>query len=226
MAESSSARGGALRLTVLGLLTGPARGFFPLGPSPAVRASVALQRQLVEGYGRPLAEGARAEVDDLIEELRAARVRFDPRVLSDGLWYVAYMAGPQPRWKLGRTQLAGQRYQLREGRTTNYAEIVGSALCLVVEADLRALDGASSCPKDFELAVTSASVRFGTLGALTVPIRGRGRARLLFGDERLRIFLSPKESESGWEQDGLVVCQLPGLALFGEEWRQTAALDQ
>jgi hypothetical protein len=113
---------------------------------------------------------------------------------------------------------------LAQGRTTNrYADVAGSALCLVAQADLRALDGASSCPKDFELEVTSASVRFGTFG-VSVPIRGHGRARLLYGDERLRLFLSPKESESGWEQDGLVVCQIPGPALFGEEWRQPAAL--
>ena len=34
-------------------------------------------------------------------------------------------------------------------------------------------------------------------------------AKLLYQDENLRVFESPKESESAWEQEGLIVVQMP-----------------
>jgi hypothetical protein len=38
-------------------------------------------------------------------------------------------------------------------------------------------------------------------------------AKLLYQDGNLRLFESPKESESAWEQEGLIVCQMPLASL-------------
>ena len=42
-----------------------------------------------------------------------------------------------------------------------------------------------------------------------LPIQGKGVAKLLYQDANLRVFESPKESESAWEEEGLLVVQMP-----------------
>jgi hypothetical protein len=192
---------------------------------PVGRASKELKSTLLKGFGNRLADGERARVDGLITELRDARVRWDPRVLDRGLWCVAYMSGTQPRWSVGGRNLAGQQYELSRGLTTNYAEVLGPSVSLIARADLREANSRQPCcPKDFALEVTSAAVQLSGL-TLRVPIRGRGVARLLYGDEGVRIFISPAESESGWEEDGLIVCQMPAQLLLGDaNWTPPAAL--
>lgn len=59
----------------------------------------------------------------------------------------------------------------------------------------------------------NADISSGTLnlfGArVPLPIKGKGVAKLLYQDSNLRVFESPKESESEWEQEGLIVVQMP-----------------
>ena len=43
---------------------------------------------------------------------------------------------------------------------------------------------------------------------LDLPIRGPGRLRVLYLDDRLRLFLSPTDSPDGWEAAGLLVVQM------------------
>lgn len=194
------------------------------GASPTARTSAELRSRLIAGYGQRLSPDETAAVGDLVAQLANSRARFDSRALEGGLWCVAWMSGPRPRWSLGGTQVAGQRYDLDGGVTTNYAELLGGAVSLVAEAELNEADrSVRTCPKDFELLVTSAAVML-PIGSLILPIRGRGIARLLYGDAGIRLLASPKESESGWEGSGLVVAQLPARDLLGQDWQAPAVL--
>ncbi|KAG8461307.1 hypothetical protein KFE25_010494 [Diacronema lutheri] len=197
-----------------------------LGASPASRASAELQRRLIDGYARSGVQREKPEIDRLVAQLASASVRFDRRALDGELWCVAWMSGPRPRWSVGRAQqVAGQRYDLTRGAATNYAELFGRALSIVADADLCEADArVLRCPKDFELQVSSARILLGPSISLGVPIRGRGVARLLYADARVRLFVSPSESQSQWEANGLIIAQVPARALFGEGWEQPAAL--
>lgn len=64
------------------------------------------------------------------------------------------------------------------------------------------------CPADFTVTVTNAS--FVVLGnRLDVPIAGTGYLRVLYADENLRIFVSPKSTtDDRWEKAGLTVAQV------------------
>lgn len=134
--------------------------------------------------------------------------------------------------------IQGQQYRYRddERSVVNYAEILGKSFHLraygTYEKDdgnkeeqnatspfddvLAFLGGGVSsstsnliqCPADFTVTVTNAS--FVVLGnRLDVPIAGTGYLRVLYADENLRIFVSPKSTtDDRWEKAGLTVAQV------------------
>ena len=140
--------------------------------------------------------------------------------------------------------IQGQQYRYRddERSVVNYAEILGKAFHLRAygtyengdnEEEQNAtspfgnfvafLGGGVSpssskliqCPADFTVTVTNAS--FVVLGnRLDVPIAGTGYLRVLYADENLRIFVSPKSTtDDRWEKAGLTVAQV-NIALMDE----------
>ena len=64
------------------------------------------------------------------------------------------------------------------------------------------------CPADFTVTVTKGS--FFLFGQrLDIPISGTGYLRVLYADENLRIFVSPKSTtDDRWEKAGLTVAQI------------------
>ena len=134
--------------------------------------------------------------------------------------------------------IQGQQYRYRddERSVVNYAEILGKAFHLRAYGTYEKDDGnkeeedASSpfdnvlaflgggissstsnliqCPADFTVTVTNAS--FVVLGnRLDIPISGTGYLRVLYADEQLRIFVSPKSTtDDRWEKAGLAVAQV------------------
>lgn len=194
-------------------------------------ASQTLRTRLVDGYSRSGATGwtsaERAEIDSLIAQLAGARARYNERALRGGLWTVAYTSGERPRWQRdGSSNLAGQLYDLDNGRAVNYAEALGGRVRLVARGEVsEAEPSVKRCPKDFEVLITSASIQLGGLPRLTLPIRGPGRARVLYGDEGVRIFVAPNESPGRWEAEGLVVCQMPAATLLGASWTPPSELE-
>jgi len=134
--------------------------------------------------------------------------------------------------------IQGQQYRYRddERSVVNYAEILGKAFHLraygTYEKDdgnkeeedapspfdnvLAFLGGGISsstsnliqCPADFTVKVTKGT--FCLLGKqLDIPISGTGYLRVLYADEQLRIFVSPKSTtDDRWEKAGLMVAQV------------------
>lgn len=72
------------------------------------------------------------------------------------------------------------------------------------------------CPADFTVTVTKGS--FFLLGRrFDIPIAGTGYLRVLYADENLRIFVSPKSTtDDRWEKAGLKVAQV-NINLLGED---------
>ena len=72
------------------------------------------------------------------------------------------------------------------------------------------------CPADFVVTVTTGS--FFVLGQrLDIPIAGTGYLRVLYADENLRIFVSPKSTtDDRWEKAGLKVAQI-NIKYFTED---------
>jgi len=74
-------------------------------------------------------------------------------------------------------------------------------------------DLAVTCPVDYTVSVTGASVNFFG-SSLKIPIEGTGYLRVLYADSLLRIFMSPKRTEANtgklgdWETEGLIVVQV------------------
>ena len=90
----------------------------------------------------------------------------------------------------------------------NVGQILGDKMFVSVEGAVSEQSTSDRTPKFY-----TADIDQGTLNVLglriPLPIKGRGVAKLLYHDANLRIFESPKESESEWEQEGLVVVQMP-----------------
>lgn len=90
----------------------------------------------------------------------------------------------------------------------NVGQILGDKVFVSVEGAVSEQSTSDRTPKFY-----TADIDQGTLNVLglriPLPIKGRGVAKLLYHDANLRIFESPQESESEWEQEGLVVVQMP-----------------
>lgn len=90
----------------------------------------------------------------------------------------------------------------------NVGQILGDKVFVSVEGAVSEQSTSDRTPKFY-----TADIDQGALNVLglriPLPIKGRGVAKLLYHDANLRIFESPKESESEWEQEGLVVVQMP-----------------
>ena len=64
------------------------------------------------------------------------------------------------------------------------------------------------CPVNYIVTVNRAAV-VAFKKRLEIPIRGTGFLRVLYADETLRIFVSPKSTtDSRWEKAGLLVVQI------------------
>ena len=55
--------------------------------------------------------------------------------------------------------------------------------------------------------------------AIQLPISGKGYLRVLYNDENLRIFSSPRDSPDRWEEAGLIVVQVDARRVLGDSWR-------
>ncbi|EKX38422.1 hypothetical protein GUITHDRAFT_115394 [Guillardia theta CCMP2712] len=170
--------------------------------------------------GMPVAaqgDGAR-DIDSLIAQLVRSGSSWDAELLSSGPWLALYTQGKPPRWQRQAQWLpwarnvASQDYDVGGGRVRNRGEIWGSRVFVTVEGELQELQPERTfTPKMFQAGIQSGTLH--VLGLeIPLPIRGRGFAKLLYLDRNVRIFQSPKESESEWEEEGLVVVQVPASA--------------
>lgn len=80
-------------------------------------------------------------------------------------------------------------------------------------------------PYDYSAQVTGASIVLFQKFSLDLTIEGTGTVRVLFADENLRIFLSPKDTNvtrgaEGWESEGLIVVQVR-VGLVYDDWIDT-----
>lgn len=83
------------------------------------------------------------------------------------------------------------------------------------ESDSKGRSGMIQCPADFTVKVSKGS--FFVLGRrFDIPIAGTGYLRVLYADENLRIFVSPKSTtDDRWEKAGLKVAQVNIKCLLG-----------
>jgi len=74
------------------------------------------------------------------------------------------------------------------------------------------------CPVDYTVTVNKAEIVL--LGQkVSIPISGTGALRVLYADEKLRIFVSPKDTtDSRWEKAGLKVIQVR-IDLIDSNWK-------
>lgn len=157
----------------------------------------------------------RGRIDELIQELAAAKAPFDANALSGGLWKAAYTSGASPKWERNAKlvpflrNIAGQEYNLDSMRVVNYGELVGRNVFFSARGSFSETDvSVRNCPKDYDVFVEAGALNL--LGAeLPLPIKGRGYLRCLYADSYVRIFTSPKDSPDRWEEEGLVVVQIP-----------------
>ena len=195
-----------------------------LTPTKAPAAALELRDLLVSGErgGDALAPLAEACAD--------ARVPFRPELLGDGaLWRaVSIVRGEIPRWERNAKLLpffsnrAGQAYALSEGgggTVVNYGEVLGRALYFKAEGTFKPARRASPvggrCPQDFNVAIREGGFVLGGKAFTSSAISGPGFLRVLYVDEDIRIFESPKDSPDRWEEAGLVVVQIRD-ALFDD----------
>ena len=85
------------------------------------------------------------------------------------------------------------------------------------ESDSKGRSGMIQCPADFTVKVSKGS--FFVLGRrFDIPIAGTGYLRVLYADENLRIFVSPKSTtDDRWEKAGLKVAQVNINSLLGAD---------
>jgi len=158
----------------------------------------------------------RDNIDGLIGELtRVGRgSKVDALIFSSGPWQAVYSKNSQPLWEKQAKYLpvfknrAWQEYDLAAGTVVNVGQIMGEAVFISVEGAVSEQSLSDTTPKYY-----TADIQRGALNAFglrfPLPIKGKGVAKLLYQDSNLRIFESPKESESEWEQEGLIVVQMP-----------------
>ena len=87
-------------------------------------------------------------------------------------------------------------------------QILGEAVFVEVQGAVSEQSPSDRTPKYYNADISSGTLNI--LGAqVPLPIKGKGVAKLLYQDVNLRVFESPKDSESEWEQEGLIVVQMP-----------------
>ena len=193
-------------------------------------ASKRLRAELREWSTRET-EDRRATIEELIDELVAARVPVPRRGLGSGLWVSAFTRGNEPRWQrnakllapFAKTKnLAGQQYfqsAERESRVINYGEIFGSSLFVTASGTFQKASGSQGlqCPQDFDVFIDSGALTI--LGnEIPLPVKGTGLLRVLFANDECRIFVSPTDSPDRWEEAGLVVVQIPVRTVRSVDW--------
>lgn len=199
-------------------LSGRSQAAATRGPLPEATAlrDVLLLESLVSGCTEA------QEIDELVDACVAARAPFRTEMLGGGLWRACYSRGAeQPRWQrnqqlLGRfgfANRAGQAYDPETSRVVNYGEVAGRRVHFTAEGTFAAVTpGGTRCPQEFSVDIEQGGfVLFGKR-FVSSKISGPGFLRVLYADEDLRIFQSPKDSpDTGggrWESAGLVVVQV------------------
>ena len=181
-------------------------------------AAVELRDALVAG------QSDMSTLAPLADACADARVRFDAKLLADGaLWRAtSIVRGEVPRWERNARLLpflanrAGQAYSLGGGgggggSVTNYGEVLGRGLYFKACGTFAPAPKQTSsdrCPQDFTVAITEGGFVLGGAPFLSSAISGPGFLRILYVDEDIRIFESPKDSPDRWEEAGLVVVQV------------------
>lgn len=156
----------------------------------------------------------------LVDSLIARRRPFDAELLGGGLWLSLYFRGPTPRW--ADFKRVGQQYDPNARTVRNYGEIFGRAAFFSAEGSFAPASNTrrspfdTSCPIEFDVDIVKGGLTLGPFD-IDLGIKGPGLLRVLYIDDRLRVFESPTQSPDKWEEDGLIVVQLREDALFQEE---------
>lgn len=157
----------------------------------------------------------RDRIDSLIDRLASARVPCAN--LGAGLWRASYIRGETPRWEEAARALpffrernvAGQTYDTSANTVKNYGEILGPAVHFLVEGVFSEADASvRRCPKDFDVQAERGGLVIGGRPFLTTAISGPGFLTVLYIDDDIRVFESPRDSPDRWEEAGLVVVQV------------------
>ena len=134
--------------------------------------------------------------------------------MSSGPWQAVYSKNSQPLWEKQTKYIpliknrAWQDYDLEAGRVENVGQIFGNKVFVSVQGSVSEQSTGDMTPKYYTADIERGALNvFGLI--LPLPIQGKGVAKLLYQDANLRVFESPKESESKWEQEGLIVVQMP-----------------
>ena len=124
-----------------------------------------------------------------------------------------YSKNSQPLWEKQTKYIpliknrAWQDYDLEAGRVENVGQIFGNKVFVSVQGSVSEQSTGDMTPKYYTADIERGALNvFGLI--LPLPIQGKGVAKLLYQDANLRVFESPKESESKWEQEGLIVVQM------------------
>lgn len=158
----------------------------------------------------------RDTIDAIISEITAIGSRVDPALLSSGPWQAVYTKNSQPLWeKQGKyipsslvTNRAWQDYDVAGGRVVNVGQIFGDKIWVSVEGAVSEQSASDLTPKYYNADIEKGALN--VFGAkVPLPIQGTGVAKLLYQDSNLRVFESLRESESEWEEEGLLVVQMP-----------------
>lgn len=165
-----------------------------------------------------------AHIKMLIDKLISLRVAFNPKFFGGGLWQAIHTVGDEPKWQRNarmipfQKNIAGQEYNPEQQRVINYGEVLGKSLFFFAEGRFQEANATiTNCPKDYDVFVERGGLNvFGWKVAL--PIEGRGYLRCLYADSTMRIFISPKSSPDNWEEEGLIVVQMP-MSLIDPSWR-------
>eukprot|EP00929_Paragymnodinium_shiwhaense_P114478 TRINITY_DN82887_c0_g1_i1.p1 TRINITY_DN82887_c0_g1~~TRINITY_DN82887_c0_g1_i1.p1 ORF type:complete len:281 (-),score=39.25 TRINITY_DN82887_c0_g1_i1:213-1055(-) len=195
------------------------RFFFNWADDASAQVSEELQGILAEG-----GDVDKTYVNGLIDELIAAKVPFNVNYFGGGLWRAIYTKGKQPKWERNAKLLpfvkniAGQDYDPSALAVINYGEVLGPAMHFTAEGRFEEVDKTvTRCPKDYDVFVESGGITaFGL--RIPLPIKGKGYLRCLYADEGCRIFVSPEESPDKWEEEGLIVVQMP-MSKLDPAWR-------
>ena len=174
---------------------------------------------LAESWRRNVAvDDVRAS--SLVDSLASSKRSFDAASLGGGLWLSLYTRGPKPRWQsngefLGRFGVrnrAGQAYDPAAGAVRNYGELFGDLASFSAEGTFEVPKNAKTLPVDVSVSISSGGLT--VLGSrFELPISGPGLLRILYVDDRIRVFESPTDSPEKWEESGLVVVQVREDAL-------------
>ena len=94
----------------------------------------------------------------------------------------------------------------------NYGELFGDLASFSAEGTFEVPKNAKTLPVDVSVSISSGGLT--VLGSrFELPISGPGLLRILYVDDRIRVFESPTDSPEKWEESGLVVVQVREDAL-------------